>query len=142
MMADAPFVFSKGRQLTVYIDNRRGALAALALFLGRHGINIYGLALVDSEDHGYARLIVDDTEKARQLVEDSGALVAVHDVLLVHVENEPGALGRMLELLAERGINVEYGYSFGGPGDEKGYAFLPSDVTAALTALQEVDAAE
>ncbi|MDR0993489.1 MAG: amino acid-binding protein [Verrucomicrobiota bacterium] len=130
-------VFSKGKQLTVYLQNREGALASLATFLGRHGVNIYGLSLSDTEDHGYARLIVDDTEKARQLVEDSGELVTEQDVLLVHVENEPGELGRMLQVLADHRINIDYGYSFGGPGTEKGLALMPSNVEVALSFLQK-----
>ena len=135
-MAGSKIVFSKGTQLTVYIDNRKGTLAALATFLGKHGVNIYGLTLADTEGHGYARLIVDDTEKARQLVEDSGELVAAREVLLVRVANEPGELARMLEALARRNLNIEYAYSAGGPGDEKGLVLVPSDVDAALDVLK------
>ena len=135
-MGAAKIIFSKGTQLTVYIDNRKGTLAALATFLGKHGINIYGMTLADTEGHGYARLIVDDTEKARQLVEDSGELVAAREVLLIRVANEPGELARMLEALAQRNLNIEYGYSSGGPADEKGLVLVPSDVDAALEALK------
>ena len=135
-MAGSKIVFSKGTQLTVYIDNRKGTLSALATFLGKHGINIYGLTLADTEGHGYARLIVDDTEKARQLVEDSGELVAAREVLLIRVANEPGELARMLAALAQHNLNIEYGYSAGGPGDEKGLVLVPSDVDAALAVLQ------
>lgn len=135
-MAGSKIVFAKGVQLTVYIDNRQGTLAALATFLGKHGINVYGLTLADTEGHGYARLIVDDAEKARQLVEDAGELVAVREVLLIRVANEPGELARMLEALAAHNLNIEYGYSSGGPGDEKGLVLVPSDVDAALAVLQ------
>ena len=135
-MAGSKIVFAKGTQLTVYIDNRKGTLSALATFLGKHGVNIYGLTLADTEGHGYARLIVDDTEKARQLVEDSGELVAAREVLLVRVANEPGELARMLEALAQHNLNIEYGYSSGGPGNEKGLVLVPSDVDAALAVLQ------
>ena len=139
-MSGAKIVFSKGTQLTVYIDNRKGTLAALAAFLGRHGVNIYGLTLADTEGHGYVRLIVDDTEKARQLAEDSGELVAAREVLLIRVRNEPGELGRVLKTLAAHDINIEYGYSSGGPGDEKAMVFVPSDIAAALAALGELNA--
>ena len=139
-MNTAPFVFSKGTQLTVYIDNRKGTLATLAQFLGKHGVNIYGLTLADTEGHGYVRLIVDDTEKARQLVEDSGELVGARDVLLVRVENEPGQLGRLLATLADHNLNLEYGYSSGGPGGEKGLVLVPSDMDQALGALAELNA--
>ena len=135
-MGGSKIIFSKGTQLTVYIDNRKGTLAALATFLGKHGINIYGMTLADTEGHGYARLIVDDTEKARQLVEDSGELVAAREVLLIQVANEPGELARMLEALARHNLNIEYGYSSGGPGSEKGLVLVPSDVDAALNVLK------
>jgi hypothetical protein len=134
-MSGPKIVFSKATQLTVYIDNRKGTLAALAAFLGRHGVNIYGLTLADTEGHGYVRLIVDDVEKARQLVEDSGELVAAREVLLIRVANEPGELGRVLTVLAAHNLNIEYGYSAGGPGDEKGLVLVPSDVAAALAVL-------
>lgn len=137
-MAGSKIVFAKGTQLTVYIDNRKGTLSALATFLGKHGVNIYGLTLADTEGHGYARLIVDDTEKARQLVEDAGELVAAREVLLIRVANEPGELARMLEALAEHNLNIEYGYSAGGPGDEKGLVLVPSDVDAALDVLRKL----
>ena len=135
-MGGSKIIFSKGTQLTVYIDNRKGTLAALASFLGRHGVNIYGPTLADTEGHGYARLIVDDTEKARQLVEDSGELVAAREVLLIRVRNEPGELGRVLTVLAGHNINIEYGYSSGGPDDEKGLVLVPSDTRAALDVLR------
>jgi hypothetical protein len=136
-MSKTNIVFSKGTQLTVYIDNRKGTLASLAAFLGRHGVNIYGLTLADTEGHGYARLIVDAAEKARQLVEDSGELVAAREVLLIRVANEPGELGRVLTVLAARDLNIEYGYSSGGPADEKGLVLVPSDVDQALAVLRE-----
>ena len=135
-MAGSKIVFSKGTQLTVYIDNRKGTLSALATFLGKHGINIYGLTLADTEGHGYARLIVDDTEKARQLVEEAGELVATREELLIRVANEPGELARMLTALAAHNLNIEYGYSSGGPGNEKGLVLVPSDVDAALDVLK------
>lgn len=137
-MSDSPFVFSRGLQLTVYIDNRKGTLSTLSRFLGKHGVNIYGLTLADTQGHGYVRLIVDDTEKARQLVEDSGELVGAREVLLVRVENEPGQLGRILGALAERNLNIEYGYSSGGPGDEKGLVLVPSNIDEALAALADM----
>ena len=108
-MGGGNMVFSRCVQLTVYIDNRKGTLAALATFLGRHGVNIHGLTLADTEGHGYVRLVVDDAEKARQLVEDSGELVAAREVLLIRVRNEPGELGRVLTVLAGHNLNIEYG---------------------------------
>jgi len=136
-MTDSKIRYSKGIQLTIYIDNRKGTLASLTSYLGQHGVNIYGLTLADTEGHGYVRLILDDTEKARQLVEDSGELAAVRDVLLIRVGNEPGELGRVLSVLAEHDLNIEYGYSSGGPAEEKGLVLVPSDISAAVEILEK-----
>ncbi len=135
-MEASHIAWSKGIQLTVYLDNREGTLASLAQFLGRHGVNIHGLTLADTEGHGYVRMIVDDTEKARQLVEDSGELAAIREVLLIRLANQPGQLGRVLAALAARHLNMEYGYSTGGPGGEKGLVLVPSDLDEAVAALE------
>jgi len=63
--------------------------------------------------------------------------LGARDVLLVRVQNEPGQLGRVLAALAARNLNIEYGYSSGGPDDEKGLVLVPSDMEAALEALTE-----
>jgi len=136
-MSDTNMRFSRAIQLTVYIDNRKGTLANLTAFLGRNDINIHGLSLADTDGHGYVRLVVDDTEKARQLVEDSGELAAVRDVLLVRIRNQPGEIGRVLSLLAEHDLNIEYGYSSGGPAEEKGLVLVPSDISAAVEILEK-----
>ena len=64
--------------------------------------------------------------------------MAAREVLLIRVANEPGELARMLETLAKHNLNIEYGYSSGGPGDEKGLVLVPSDVDAALEVLQKL----
>ena len=126
----------RGTQLTVYLDNRQGTLGALAGFLGRNNVNIFGLTVAaTAEGHGYARLIVDDTEKARQLIEDANELVAANEVLLVRADNRPGELARVLQRMADAQINIEYGYVMGGKGDEKGIVLCPSDIEEALAVL-------
>ncbi len=62
--------------------------------------------------------------------------MAAREVLLIRGANEPGELARMLEALAAHNLNIEYGYSAGGPGDEKGLVLVPSDVDAALDVLR------
>jgi hypothetical protein len=127
---------TRATQLTIYLDNRHGTFGALAAFLGRNGVNIYGLSVAATgEGHGHARLIVSDTEKARQLIEDSNELVAASEVLLVHADNTPGVLGRILQRMAEAQINIEYAYVTGGPADEKGIVLCPSDIDTALATL-------
>ena len=79
---------------------------------------------------------IEDLEPYFVFAEDSGELVAARDVLLIQVANEPGELARMLEALAQHNLNIEYGYSSGGPGGEKGLVLVPSDVDAAMAVLK------
>ena len=126
----------RGTQLTVYLDDRPGTLGVLADLLGRNRVNLFGLSVTaTAEGHGCARLVVDDTEKARQLIEDAGELVAAGEVLLLRADNAPGSFGRILQRLADAQVNVEYAYSIGGPGDGKAIVLRPSDIDTALAAL-------
>ena len=63
--------------------------------------------------------------------------MAAREVLLIRVANEPGELGRVLTALAAHNLNIEYGYSSGGPDEEKGLVLVPSDVDAALAVLRQ-----
>ena len=58
-------------------------------------------------------------------------------MLLILVANEPGELGLVLKMLADHNLNIEYGYSSGGPDDEKGLVLVPSDIDAALEVLRQ-----
>jgi hypothetical protein len=133
---EQPADVKRGMQLTVYLDDRPGTLGSLADLLGRNNVNIFGLAAAGTaEGHGYARLVVDDTEKARQLIEDANELVAADEVLLLRADNRSGELARVLQRLAGAQLNIEYAYSVGGPGEGKAIVLRPSDIDTALAAL-------
>jgi hypothetical protein len=75
-------------------------------------VNIRALALADTSDFGVLRLIVDETEKAREALKQAGFTVGKTDVLAVEVPDRPGGLHEILSLLQADGINVEYMYAF------------------------------
>lgn len=102
----------KVRQLSIFLENRSGRLAEVTQILGEASINIRALSLADTSDFGILRVIVDDPEKALRIIEENGFTVTGTDVLAVEVEDEPGGLARILKLLGEEDINVEYMYAF------------------------------
>jgi len=102
----------KVRQLSIFLENRSGRLAEVTDILGKSGINIRALSLADTSDFGILRVIVEDTDKALRLMEDNGFTVKVTDVLAVEVEDKPGGLSRVLNLLNSQDVNVEYMYAF------------------------------
>jgi hypothetical protein len=100
------------RQISIFIENRSGRLAAIASLLGKAGVNIRTLSLADTSDFGILRLIVDKPDEACILLKREGFTVSMTDVVAVEVPDKPGGLAVVLELFSKGGINVEYMYAF------------------------------
>ncbi len=99
-------------QISVFIENRAGRLAAITTALGDEGINIRAMSLEDNSDFGIFRLIVDDTAKARALLKERGFAVRLSDVIAVEIPDRPGELGKLLRVVEAAGLNVDYMYAF------------------------------
>ena len=102
----------KAEQISIFIENKSGRLAEITRILGDAGINIRALSLVDTSDFGILRLIVNDTEKAKQILKDKGFTVNKTEVVAVEVPDTPGGLANILQSLDTDSINVEYMYAF------------------------------
>jgi hypothetical protein len=102
----------KVEQISIFLENKSGRLAEVTAALAGAGINIRALSLADTADFGILRLIVNDTEKAKQVLKENGFTVGKTEVLAVQVPDKPGGLAGILQLLKEEGINVEYMYAF------------------------------
>ncbi|MEJ5358952.1 MAG: ACT domain-containing protein [Desulfobacterales bacterium] len=125
-------------QISIFLENQPGRLAEVTRIFEEGGINIRALALADTSEFGILRLIVNDNEKARELLKDHGYAVGVTEVVAVEVEDRPGGLHRILTVLARRGINVEYMYAFvRQSGRNAVMIFRFDDIPAALEALAE-----
>ena len=99
-------------QISVFVENRSGQLGDVTRVLEEAGINIRALSLSDTTDFGVLRLMADVTEKARDALAAAGFTVGTTPVVAVDVADEPGGLGRVLSVLSEHGINVEYLYAY------------------------------
>jgi hypothetical protein len=99
-------------QISIFLENRAGRLAEITRILGEAGINIRALSLADTSDFGILRLIVSDTDKAKTVLRERGFTVGKTNVVAVEVEDRPGGLNRILEILSRENINVEYMYAF------------------------------
>lgn len=107
-----PSLAMKVEQITIFLENQSGRLAEVASILAEAGVNIRGLSLADSADFGILRLIVNDTEKAQQVLKAQGFTMAKTEVVAVEVRDQPGYLARMLNTLKANRVNVEYMYAF------------------------------
>ena len=102
----------KVEQISIFLENKPGALAEATRILGESGVNIRALALADTKDFGILRLIVNDNEKAREVLGRRGLTVRKTEVVAVEVPDRPGGLAEILKVLTEADINVEYLYAF------------------------------
>lgn len=126
----------RGVQLSVSVQNECGMLSRITGLLGDAGVNVHALTLTGGIDHGYIRLIVDREEEAARLLKAEGFLVFSREVVLLEIENRPGALGEVSALWAENGVNLEYAYCAGGPSVNRGLVVLRVDeVDKALDVL-------
>ncbi len=102
----------KVEQISIFIENKSGRLAEVSGILGDSGVNIRALSLADTSDFGILRLIVDDSEKALQVLRDNHFTVNKTEVIGVEVPDVPGGLSSILQILDRNTINVEYMYAF------------------------------
>ncbi len=98
------------RQLSVFMENRPGGLAKVCGILSEAGINIYALTVHDTVDHAIVRLVGDKHIKALLLLEQQGLYLIEQEVVVLDLDNRPGALADIARKLAHADINIEYAY--------------------------------
>lgn len=111
------------RQISVFINNKPNQLNEAVKSLKDEGINIRAMSLADTKDFGILRIIVSDTQKACDVLKDSGYAVIITDVVTVSIPDTAGQLSRVLDVLGGEGVNVEYLYAFLGTS-EKSVSFV------------------
>jgi len=128
----------KVEQIAIFLENRSGRLAEITSILAQNGINIRALSLADTADFGILRLIVNDTEKAKNILKENGFTVGKTEVLVVEVPDKPGGLAGALQALKSAGLNIEYMYAFAQKSGESGLIiFRFDDLDPAINILQE-----
>lgn len=102
------------KQISIFLENKHGRLAEVTQVLGSNHIDITALSIADTTDFGILRLIVNQPDKARQVLDQSGFAVSINEVIAIEVEDKPGGLSKALAVLDNKGIGIEYMYAFVG----------------------------
>lgn len=124
-------------QIAIFLENKAGRLAEITQILAEHGINIRAMSLADTADFGILRLIVNDTDRACQVLRDAGFTVGRTEVVVVAVPDRPGGLASVLKTLTEAELNVEYMYAFSQKSGDTGLLiFRIEDLDRARSVLQ------
>jgi hypothetical protein len=100
------------RQISVFLENKKGRLSEVIGLVAREKINIRALALADTADFGVLRLIVNDTEKCFAALKQAGFVAQKTEVVAVEIADRPGGLQRVLTIFDRVGLNIEYMYAF------------------------------
>lgn len=100
------------KQLSIFIENRKGRLAEITEILAGHNINIRALSIADTTNFGILRIIVDDPYTVEGILCNNQITVSVTTVLGLAVEDKPGGIAAVLSLLSKNDISVEYMYGF------------------------------
>lgn len=100
------------KQISVFVENKIGNLAEVTKVLSDAGISLRAISLADTKNFGVLRIIVDDSYNAATTLKEQGFIVSITPVLAVEIPDEPGSLHRVLTILEEGKINLEYLYDF------------------------------
>ena len=126
----------KVKQLSLFLENKPGALSRPVKLLAKAKLNILTLSIADTQQFGILRFVVRDWEKAKRLLEKEQFVVKVSDLVAIEVANEPGGLADILIALEEARVNVEYMYGFTLRAEGKGVlAFRFDDPDGAIASL-------
>jgi hypothetical protein len=122
-------------QISVFLENTAGRLAELTRALGDAGVNMHALMVADTSEFGVVRIISDEPERAKLLLEESGFSASITPVIAVEVPDRPAGLAELLEALGASGMGVEYAYCFVQPTGEYAVDVLKIDDSRAEQVL-------
>ena len=123
-------------QISVFLENRTGQLAEITQLLAQNHVDIRAISIAETADYGLARMIVDDAQKASNILLQHGDILSMTPVWAVEVPDQPAGLANLLAVLAENHIDVEYMYSLFTHRDGCAYMVLRiSDEEKFVTAL-------
>lgn len=119
-------------QISVFLENRPGQLSEITEELHEAKINMLAINIAEASEYGLIRLIVDDTDKAIEVLRENGFLANITKVTSVGVSDKPGALDAVTKVIADAGINIEYMYSLLREKDGLAYMIFKTADPAAL----------
>lgn len=119
------------KQLSVFIENRHGRLSEVLDVLKNNQVNIISLSLADTTEFGLLRLIVSDPEKGKTTLGENGFSATLSQVLIVKIKHAPGSLQKLLDVLSDNNVNIEYMYGLSIDKEDASVVIKTSDLEKA-----------
>ncbi|HHW20030.1 MAG TPA: ACT domain-containing protein [Thermodesulfovibrio thiophilus] len=128
----------KIKQISIFLENKRGRLYEALNALAEEEINIRALSIADTSEFGILRIIVTDPEKAKEILEKNEFTVKLTNVVAMAVNDKPGGLAEALKYLYDANINIEYIYAFVEKSGQKAVVVLRTEnLDKTIVVLQE-----
>ena len=115
------------KQLSVFVENKKGRLTDITKLLAQNSIDISALSLADTSDFGVLRLIVNDVDKAKSVLNAAGIIVKITDVLAIVIDDHPGSCSEVLQVMSDNDIAIEYMYACAGRKSGKALMIARAD---------------
>ena len=125
------------KQLSVFIENRQGRLGEVLDVLKKNDINILSLSLADTMEYGLLRLIVSDAKLGKEKLTNEGFSTLLSDVLILHIDHECGSLQKLVTILSEHNVSIEYMYGLSIDGSKASIVLKVSDAQLTEKILKE-----
>lgn len=117
----------KIKQLSIFLQNRMGSLSKPLEVLTVANVNIRAMCMADTSEFGILRLVVDNPEKGKEALEENNFLVKITDIIGVEMNDAPGGLTTVLDIIKENLIDLEYLYAFSHDKEGKAILLLHAD---------------
>ncbi len=101
-------------QITVFLENQTGRLADVTKIMSDENINLQGFSTTEARDYGILRLVVSDVKRAKEALRNAGFTTHIARVICIMLEDRPGELYKILNVLAGKEVNIDYVYVIAG----------------------------
>ncbi len=124
------------KQISLFSENKPGRLANIADKFRDAGVNIRAFTIAEAGDFGIIRMVVDKPDLAHEVLHDTGFTVSETNVLGVAMEDVPGGLAKIANVLGKEDINIDYAYAFVTRTEKALLILRVNDIKAAISVLE------
>lgn len=123
-------------QIAVFLENRKGRINDFAKVLSDNKIDLVSMNIADTKEFGILRAVTRDNALAIKELKKAGFTVTSCDLIGIEVEDLPGGLSNVLEMLNDGGVDIEYLYSYARTEAHKAVILLKvADINKALDVI-------
>lgn len=115
------------KQISVFLENKTGALGEVVKFMAENNVNLRALSIADTEDFGILRIITDNPEGTIDKIKEAGYSAKLTNVLAVEIDDKPGSFSKIVDVLSNEGISIEYTYAFLSKKADRAYIIIRAD---------------